>query len=45
MILVMGFIGLGKIVFLYIGFNILNILECNILIVEDFVEINLEGIN
>lgn len=45
MILVMGFIGFGKMVLLYIGLNIFNIVEINIFIVEDFVEINFEGIN
>lgn len=45
MVLVIGLIGLGKMVLLYIVLGIFNDEMCNIFIVEDLVEICLFGVN
>lgn len=44
-IFVIGLIGFGKIIILYVGLNLLNCFDCKIIIVEDFVEYYLFGIN
>lgn len=43
-ILVIGFIGFGKIIMLYVGLMQFNDSLCNIFIVEDLIEYQLEGI-
>lgn len=43
-ILVIGFIGLGKSIMLYVGLSEINLWDCNILIVEDFIEFDFLGI-